>query len=588
MTKRNKNKTGRMDYKNFCDRIVPDRGFQVPNQLYLKKKEPGVFFGYANESEHDMYVGMPQGTDGNIIIIGGNGSGKSSGIIKPTLETWQGAICATDIKGELAEHYQKVYECALQNGTEVRPYIIFDPAEPEGLGYDPFWWISQDDAANLPTNIMDVVHTIIPEPPRDDQPFWIQSEQATLAAGLLYYCRLGLSFSEFALCKDIKANGNCLENAFLGSLSEMKEETISCIDRGLRNKLIHFAADPYISHAFRGEREGARCFNWGDLEEANIFLHISPDKVEQWGYAMNLMYAQLIRYLECRPEQYSTEGYNNTQMLLMMDEFPQFGKLEMIVDAIPMLRSKNVNVCLAVQSIAQLDRLYDEYGRRIIFDNCQYQVILRANDAETQDLLCQLIGTTNVLQESVSKSMDKMGKKVGYTKQRTEGREPRLFPHELSTLSDVLILSPYGVSRVHKRKPTNGPTEERVSEKHTSYLAYSLNERDVHMLTMDERVQNAEQRVEDGKHSQRLAEKAERDRQRSEDNRRKYIIGGLVLKYFPELHEIKLGANRGETQANFSQVDAVLSLLASKRELISELRDTVKSGLYNVSESDNV
>ena len=39
MAKRNKNKKGRMDYKNFCDRIVPDRGFQVPNQLYLKKKE---------------------------------------------------------------------------------------------------------------------------------------------------------------------------------------------------------------------------------------------------------------------------------------------------------------------------------------------------------------------------------------------------------------------------------------------------------------------------------------------------------------------------------------------------------------------
>ena len=587
-----------MDYKNFCDRIVPDRGFQVPNQLYLKKKEPGVFFGYADESEHDMYVGMPQGTDGNIIIIGGNGSGKSSGIIKPTLETWQGAICATDIKGELTEHYKRMYECALQNEIEMRPFIVFDPMEPEGLSYDPFWWISQDDTANLTANIMDVVCTIIPESPRDNQPFWIQSEQAALAAGLLYYYRLGLSFSESvcellsiglpALCKDIKANGNYLENTFLGSLAEMKEETISCIDRGLRNKLIHFAADPYISHAFRGEREGARCFNWGDLEEANIFLHIPPDKVEHWGYAINLMYAQLIRYLERRPEQYSSEGHNNTQMLLMMDEFPRFGKLEMIVDAIPMLRSKNVNICLAVQSVAQLDRLYDEHGRRILFDNCQYQVILRANDAETQDLLCQLIGTTNVLQESVSKSMDKSGKKIGYTKQRAEGREPRLFPHELSTLSDVLVLSPYGVSRVQKRQPTNSLMEESVSEKHTNYLAYSLKERSVCMLTMDERVQNAEKHIEDSKHRQRLAERAERDRKKKEDSRRKYIIGDLVLKYFPELREIELDTNRAKTQENFSQVDAVLSLLASKRELISELRDTVKSGLHNVSESDNV
>ena len=108
------------------------------------------------------------------------------------------------------------------------------------------------------------------------------------------------------------------------------------------------------------------------------------------------------------------------------------------------------------------------------------------------------------------------------------------------------------------------------------------------MLTMDERVQNAEKHIEDSKHRQRLAERAERDRKKKEDSRRKYIIGDLVLKYFPELREIELDTNRAKTQENFSQVDAVLSLLASKRELISELRDTVKSGLHNVSESDNV
>ena len=130
--------------------------------------------------------------------------------------------------------------------------------------------------------------------------------------------------------------------------------------------------------------------------------------------------------------------------------------------------------------------------------------------------------------------------------------------------------------------------EESVSEKHTNYLAYSLKERSVCMLTMDERVQNAEKHIEDSKHRQRLAERAERDRKKKEDSRRKYIIGDLVLKYFPELREIELDTNRAKTQENFSQVDAVLSLLASKRELISELRDTVKSGLHNVSESDNV
>lgn len=473
MSNKHKMKERRSAYKNLPKQIDPNRGFGIPEQLHLKAEDAGVFFGHADELGQAHYIGMPQGADGNILLIGGNGSGKSSGIIKPTLSTWRGAICATDIKGELSEHYKRLYEYAAQNGYEMRPAIVFDPSQVTGLGYDPFWWISQDDPANLYTNIMDMVCTIIPELPNDNQPFWVQSEQSVLAAALLYYFDLGLSFSE-CLCallsstlstflKNVKKCNNHLANTLLGQISEMKAETLANIDRGLRNKLIPLTVDPYISHAFRGEREEAKCFNWGDLEQANIFLRIPSDRINQWGYAINLMYAQLIRYLERRPEQHSAEGKNNLQTLLMFDEFPRFGKLDMIVDAIPTLRSKNVNICLVVQSVAQLDRLYGECGRRIIFDNCQYQAILRANDAETQDYLCRLIGSTKVLQKSASMSLKKSGEINGYSIQRTVVREPRIFSHELSTLEDVLILSPYGLSRAKKEQPFGSELEQPVS-----------------------------------------------------------------------------------------------------------------------------
>ena len=105
------------------------------------------------------------------------------------------------------------------------------------------------------------------------------------------------------------------------------------------------------------------------------------------------MYIQLIRHLERRPEKYSAGGASNRQTLLLMDEFARFGKLPMITAAMATLRSKNVNICLMVQSVAQLDKIYGEHDRRIIFDNCQFQAILRANDADTQKYLCELVGT---------------------------------------------------------------------------------------------------------------------------------------------------------------------------------------------------
>lgn len=582
MSKKDNKKQRRTAYKNLTQTIDPNRGFCVPEQLRLNMEDSGVFFGYADELEENRYIGMPQGADGNILVIGGNGSGKSSGIIKPTLSTWRGAICATDIKGELSEHYKRLSECAAQNGSEVRPAIVFDPSKVDSLGYDPFWWIFQDDPANLYTNIMDMAYTIIPELPNDNQPFWVQSEQSVLAAALLYYFGLGLSFSG-CLCallngtlstflKNAKSCNNPLVNTLLGQISEMKAETLANIDRGLRNKLIPLAADPYIGHAFRGEREGAKCFNWGDLEQANIFLRIPPDKINQWGCAINLMYAQLIRYLERRPEQYSAEGKNNMQTLLMFDEFPRFGKLDMIVDAIPTLRSKSVNICLVVQSIAQLDRLYGNDGRRIIFDNCQYQAILRANDAETQDYLCRLIGSAKVLQESASISLKKSGEINGYSIQRTVVREPRIFSHELSTLKDVLILSPYGSSRVKKKQTFASELEQSNScAKRGKDIEVQSNKVDEGMLTMGERTKIACERAEQNEKAQRLAERADRKQKEKENNHRKFIVGGLVLDAFPELLNITPGT-QDENEIRFQNLKQFLTALAAAPDLIKAVK----------------
>lgn len=565
-------------YKKFRNQIDASRGLEIPPQLILEEKEPGVFFGVDGELNSKCYIGMPQGADGNILVVGGNGSGKSAGIVKPTLTTWRGGICATDVKGELSAYYRNEYEHASQNGTEMRPYIIFDPTQVDGPSYDPFWWLLQDDESNLCTDVMEIALTIIPDLPNDNQPFWLEAERAVFAAGLYYFYQCGLSFSETlceilnsglsTFCEEIKNSGDIWTKMLLGPLEEMKAETIASIDRGLRNKLITLAADPYIGHAFRGEREKAKCFTWEDLDHSNIFLRIAADRMDQWGGAVNLMYAQLIRYLERRPEQHSEDGKNSVQLLLMMDEFPRFGRLEMIVDAISMLRSKKVNICLSIQSVAQLDRLYGEYGRQIILDNCQYMAILRANDADTQQILSQLIGTTKVLQESISRNLDESGKEIGYSKQRAEGREPRVFPHELSTLTDVVILSPYGPCRAIKRLSYGeSPEQLQVQEKHNI-----MREEDQKMLTLKERLENATERVDHCQKAKRLADKNAREMQKKKDDHRKFIVGELVVDYFPELLRIDPGMP-AENQILFRPFRLFLDELTANPALVQSLKE---------------
>lgn len=574
----------------------------TPKEIILKRDDdPGFFFGGIGQSKKGHYIGIPQGKEGNIVVIGGNGSGKSAGIAKPTLRMWQGAICATDVKGELSAFYTDLSKKLFQQGIIIRPHIIFDPTQINSLSFDPFWWLLKDDRSNLINNIQEMALAIIPIQPDVKEPFWPDTERGILAAALLYYFQLGLSFSETmckileqplsSLCEELFRSDDVLVRMILGQMSDIKEETIASADRGLRNKIMLFATDPYISHAFRGTREGAKCFTWDDLNRYNIFLRIPADKIEQWGSAINLMYTQLIRYLERRPEKYTTAGADNIQTLLLMDEFARFSKLEMITSAMSTLRSKNVNICLIIQSVAQLDSIYGEYGRRIIFDNCQYQAVLRANDAETQKYLSELIGTCTRRQHSVSEQLDKSMEVTGYSVQVSEVRDWFVHPHELSTLEDILLLTPNGFYRVEKLQPnsdlanyvlysafkkqtviTEDPKLASIGDPITSISNSPKRNEGAKILTIEERSQKANKRIAESKYQQRLAQKQAQDEQRKKAQRRNYIIGEMVSQYFPEVMRLEPGT-QVENEERFLPLKSFLIELAADQELVAQIKE---------------
>lgn len=446
---------------------------EVPTPPYrvLRKwlDDSSVFFGGLNQFREGYYVGMAEGEDGNIIAIGANGSGKTTEIIMPTMWTWKGPMCVTDVKGELSTYYQDLF----QKGIVKRPYITFDVTEENCRKYDPFQELRTGDPNDVLRGIREIVSAIHPAVPNESQPFWAESERAVLTAGLLHYYNKVLSFIEAVgqiasktlseLCEELEEDEDedVRVGMLLGELRKTSHETRANIDRGLRNVLMQLLNDPCFINAFQAGPDEKSNFTWDDLEESNIFLCIPADRIDTCGRLINLMYSQLLRHLERRPEKYSPEGQNNAQTLLLMDEFARFGKLDLLAYSIATLRSKSVNFCLVVQSIAQLDKIYGQYDRRIIMDNCQYQAILRANDADTQRYLSELIGTRICTGNSVSVQMDTDMVVIGYSLQVSERRELAIQPHELSTLTDIILLTPYGSYRLNKlpQEPVTNQSE---------------------------------------------------------------------------------------------------------------------------------
>lgn len=488
------------------ERIIESRdespkrqGNEIPRNMIQLGRGPGYFFlGKKQYGKEDLYIGKSHDVDGHILVLGGAGTGKSSCIAIPTLLTWRGPIFAIDIKGELTRGWRGYWQ------NDGRPYKVFEFSCAEGnCRYDPFYFLRESDPNDLVQNAREIAQAIIPIQTDTREPFWSQAAQNVLTAVILYVCGkvtpvidpdtgeetgevLCGTFNDameliqtkpiWRLIDEIDRSKNEAAIMHINQFREIKEpddnKMLTGIAAELSNRIMSFATDNRIKAAFTPDPE-ADILRWEDLEDTSVFMRIPEDKLGQWDGAITLMLTQLIRTLERRPDRYSAEAkaQNLPPVLLLLDEFPRLGKMDVIQNAVSTLRSKGVTICLIMQSLAQLDKTYGREVRRIIVDNCQYKAILGVTDPDSQKTVSDMIGSIFVKNGSVSNTGSiSDGRSTGssYSESWTDTdshsrgmsnsagftlsivREPIIFPHELAILKDVLLITPEGFCRVEK------------------------------------------------------------------------------------------------------------------------------------------
>lgn len=77
--------------------------------------------------------------------------------------------------------------------------------------------------------------------------------------------------------------------------------------------------------------------------------------------------------------------------------------------------------------------------------------------------------------------------------------------------------------------------------------------------------------------SNRIKQRQQKKLQAKKDQRRNYITGELVSRYFPEVLKLEPGTNE-QNAVTFSSLESFLSVLASNQELIKQIkRDTTNN-----------
>lgn len=462
-----------------------------PYMMHTIKRNSGFFFGIKRFHSHwlhednEYYISKPSGEDGHVLIVGGIGSGKSSCIAIQTLESWDGTFMAIDIKRELLEKTR-----CMQKSAKI---FSFSEKGEGNCHYDPMYLLREGDPDDLVQNAREIAQSIIPIPPKERDKFWYKWAQDILTATLLYIYDL----------KEVdEETGEIIEGNFNMAMSLIQTKTIGeliailsksknnivrmlinqfrNIDDPEENKMLQgisaelsqhvmvFATNNCIKASFTKSNSMIR---WEDLETSNIFIEIPEDKLGQWDGAITLMITQLIRTLERRPDKNSSEGEVKKlpPVLILLDEFPRLGKIDVIQNAVSTLRSKGITICLVVQSLSQLDNTYEENVSSIILDNCPYKAILNVSDPKNQRLISDMIGKAKIKKTTFNENHStshgisyniggtgsfSIGTNSGSSKTTgrswTEMREPIVYPEELSTLKDIILLHPEGFCRIDK------------------------------------------------------------------------------------------------------------------------------------------
>jgi type IV secretion system protein VirD4 len=172
---------------------------------------------------------------------------------------------------------------------------------------------------------------------------------------------------------------------------------------------------------------------------------VPPSDIDRLKPLTRLLINQMLRSLtaEMKFEAGRSVAYYKHRLLLMIDEFPSLGRLEVVQTSLAFMAGYGIKAYLITQDISQLNAAYGGHTGHdeTILANCHIQIAFAPNKIETMELVSKLAGQATVQNESRTY----IGPRVGFRSQVQVSSQPTqrslLTPDEARRLpvNDALI-----------------------------------------------------------------------------------------------------------------------------------------------------
>lgn len=423
--------------------------------LLARAREPhaGVYVGGWTDRRGHVHYLRHDGAE-HCIVIAPTRSGKGVGNILPTLLSWPGSTLVYDEKGELwaltagwrAKHAGNVVIRWEPGAIDASASFNFLEEVRLGTLYEVA------DAQNIAQMICDPNGDGI-----EGKDHWGKTSFDLLSAVILHVMYKAKARGRTASLADV---------AF--ALSDPEEKSDALWEEMRTNRHLPDGAHAVVAAAGRDQLDRPERERGSVLSSAKTYLTLVKDPIiaentrrsdfrildlmnheqpvslyivtrggdkERLRPLVRLLLTMAMRQLMGVALRYA-DGQplmpHRHRLLMMLDEFPSLGRLQIIQDALPKCAGYGIKAFLAAQNREQM---FNAYGaHQSITSNCHVRIVYAPNEWESAEWISRMIGNGTIVKADVTESGRRFGSLNNVSRTYHEVGRPLLTPDEIMGL----------------------------------------------------------------------------------------------------------------------------------------------------------
>lgn len=414
--------------------------------------EVSVYTGGWYDPKTNRLMYLIHGGPEHILAFAPTRSGKGVGLVIPSLLRWADSVLVYDIKGEnfqLTSGWRKeelgsivikldpTDPDAFEKGTSG----TFNPFEELTLDYghreppEPGTWPQMERVSSGETaSIQNLVSMIVDPDGKGLEDHWAKTAHSLIVGCITHLLYVGKREGRTPCLADVVAELTKPGIPWRANISQWQQfphlgftefgasvhpvvnnaaqEMLNRDDREASSVLSTTVAyltlyrDPVIA-----KNTSRSSFHIKDLmnheRPMSLYLVVKPVDKDRIRPFVRLFITQVIRRLADTMEFKDGQQVRTYKhrLLLMLDEFPSLGRLQIFEEALAFIAGYGLKAYLIIQDIAQLHKIYGK--DEAITGNCHVKVAYATSNPDTARYLSESSGTTTVIKEAESLSRDR-------------------------------------------------------------------------------------------------------------------------------------------------------------------------------------